>query len=130
MKVYLYPDKWDLCLKDPQGKFLFETDKDIEVGDLIKYHRRTYVVVSMNVTKEWCEVRPITINIDADENLYEDTVICPVCGYKHDYCDCTEDYDDDFQCQNCGATLQYSREVEVTYNTYVKEMPKVIKIEE
>ncbi len=48
-----------------------------------------------------------------------DKPICPYCGYVHrDAYEWRHD-EDDVDCDSCGATFEYAREVEVTYSTFV-----------
>lgn len=66
-------------------------------------------------------------NLEEDENWDKSEITCPICGYE--YSDSWE-YDSDcgeLECEGCGATLEWSREVEVSYSAEVKKSLQPIK---
>ncbi len=67
-------------------------------------------------------------NPEEDENCGEDEIKCPICGYE--ISDSWEYSDDsgELECCGCGATLEWNREVEVTYSAGVKQPLQAIKL--
>ena len=66
-------------------------------------------------------------NLEENENWDKNEITCPICGYE--FSDSWE-YDLDRgedTCEGCGATLQWSREVEVSYSAEVKKSVQPIK---
>ena len=66
-------------------------------------------------------------NLEENENWDESEITCPICGYE--FSDSWE-YDSDYgeiKCEGCGATLEWSREVEVSYSAEVKKSVQPIK---
>lgn len=57
----------------------------------------------------------------------EDKIICPYCGYEHNYnWDDFEgadlEFDDwEYECSNCGKEFYVGRSVSFSYETYKKE---------
>lgn len=66
-------------------------------------------------------------NLEEDENWDKSEITCPICGYEHSD---SWEYDSDcgeLECEGCGATLGWSREVEVSYSAEVKKSLQPIK---
>lgn len=66
-------------------------------------------------------------NLEEDENWDKSEITCPICGYE--VSDSWE-YDSDegeCECGCCGASLEWSREVEVSYSAEVKKSVQPIK---
>ena len=66
-------------------------------------------------------------DLEENDNWDKSEITCPICGYEFsdswEYgSDCGED-----TCEGCGATLEWSREVEVSYSTEVKKSVQPIK---
>lgn len=74
------------------------------------------------------EIRELEkFNLEENDNWNKSEITCPICGYE--FSDSWE-YDLDRgedTCEGCGATLQWSREVEVSYSTEVKKSVQPIK---
>lgn len=72
------------------------------------------------------------LKVDEDikdlETYGEDDIKCPVCGCE--ISDSWEYSEDDGKeiCDGCGATLEWTREIEVSYSTSVKEIVEPIKL--
>lgn len=55
------------------------------------------------------------------DHEYTREIVCPYCGYTHhDSWELQED-DGDMDCESCGETFEYFREVQVSYSTNKKE---------
>lgn len=67
-------------------------------------------------------------NPEEDSNWGKDEITCPICGYEVSE---SWEYDSDCgdcECGGCGATLEWSREVEVSYSAEVKRALEPIKL--
>lgn len=76
------------------------------------------------------ELEYLKVHEDAEEleTYGEDDIKCPVCGCEiSDSWEYSEDSGEEF-CYGCGALLEWSREVEVSYSAAVKEIVKPIKL--
>lgn len=64
-------------------------------------------------------------NQNPSERYVHDTeIVCPACGYTFQ-----ESYDfrsdsGQIECNDCGAELEYCRDIQVYYTTYLKEETK------
>lgn len=67
-------------------------------------------------------VNGTVIFVPGKETLREDYVICPACGYVHDYSD--DDHRDgdswDAECDECGITFAVTKNIDVVYSTEVE----------
>ena len=66
-------------------------------------------------------------NLERSSNWGKDEITCPICGYEVGD---SWEYDSDYgelECGSCGATLEWSREVEVSYSAEVKKSVQPIK---
>lgn len=52
-----------------------------------------------------------------DEPFDTEEIVCPYCGYEHQDSWEMEDDDGDIDCDECGKTFYFTRNVEVTYST-------------
>lgn len=61
-------------------------------------------------------------NIEEDNTYDEEDIKCPVCGYEvGDSWEISED-NGEHECSGCGAILEWSREVTVSYSAEVKKL--------
>lgn len=67
-------------------------------------------------------------NIEEDTTYGEDEIKCPICGNEISDSWEYEGEDGEEICPGCGATLEWTREVEVTYSTSVKKVVKPLKL--
>ena len=129
MKVY---QRWNY---KQTPDFLFETDKNIDIGEVIKYRDRHYVVGSLDKKNSIAEVRLLKnfTNLNAvlqhRAEEYSDSyeLICPVCG---EHIDDEPREPDMIECPNCGAELQVDVEYVVYYSPVVMRVPMVKDLDE
>ncbi len=110
--------------------FLFEKDINVDILDIFLIDDTYYVVCMKSTDKPRCAVH-ILDNFNTDKSIEEHdlSIVCPVCGYvDRDSWEMSDDYDDDYECGRCGAILQVQKNISVTYDTYIKELPDVIEV--
>lgn len=111
-------------------EYIGETDKRLEINDIVKKDGEYYLVCAYEKEKdgEWCIIVHGTEYYKNKEDSFgEQYITCPVCGYKDkDSWEMHDEYDDHWECKNCGSILQVQRNIEITYDTYVKEPNKNI----
>lgn len=67
-------------------------------------------------------------NLEEEENWDTSEITCPICGYEHsDSWEYDSDYGD-IECEGCGATLEWYRDVHVSYSAEVKKVMEPIKL--
>ena len=60
-------------------------------------------------------------NIEEDNTYDEEDIKCPICGYEvGDSFEISEE-SGEYECSGCGAILEWSREVTVSYSAEVKK---------
>lgn len=123
------------CIKD-QGIKAFESDfdysscpvlfeADVSVCDVVRHNGKIYSVCMTNKGQGYAGVKEIKIDMDAEETNYKRNLVCPVCGWENNDSWELDDSDDAYECGCCGAVLEYTREVKVTYNAKVVKRPEI-----
>ena len=83
---------------------------------------------SIELDKSYIESFILSDHLTEEEENWDTSEIkCPICGYEESD---SWEYDSDqgeIKCGGCGATLEWSREVEVSYSTEVKKSVQPIK---
>lgn len=128
MKVCLYPGMqlFDNTFDRTSLPVLFETDKELTMGNLLKNGSIFYTVRSLN--KEFAFVKPIVVIDNQIETCFERNVTCPYCsGEDRDSWE-LYDSDDEYECKHCGAILSYEREVLVEYSATLVKKPEIIEV--
>ena len=67
-------------------------------------------------------------NLKENSNCGRDEITCPICGYEVGD---SWEYDSDYgecECEGCGASLEWSREVEASYSAEVKKALEPLKL--
>jgi DNA-directed RNA polymerase subunit RPC12/RpoP len=110
-------------------KFLIETDKDLNVSDVIEIRNKTYSICRVELKESKVNavgVRKVEFCEEPEEtNEYNFT--CPYC--KYEYADAWElDDEGQTECPNCGSEIDYQREVTVSYIVKPIKKAEVIKI--
>jgi uncharacterized CHY-type Zn-finger protein len=99
----------------------------------IKLDRKFYSIGCSQANTYYKIYKLKTANFDKNkeslETFNESEITCPICG--HEIGDSWEYLDDSGVeiCEECGAKLEWSRMVEVTYSTSVKEVAKPIDLD-
>ena len=98
--------------------FLFETkEKPPEISVPFIYNDKHYSACCTMPQKKIAVVREFKIEGEIERNC-EHEITCPNCG--HENSDSYEYSDDgEEECQTCGATYEYHREVSCTYDTTI-----------
>ncbi len=116
---------------------LAETDRNLDVGDVININGTAYVVgilsnkgsntIAAYVTK--LSNQRIFIGNEKPKTIFNATYMtCPYCGYEDNDNSDYDDSDDNCICPNCGSTFSYEREITVAYNIEPKYRSPMLKI--
>lgn len=126
IELYLAKDvftEWD----EVEVYKTLSVDDDIDLWDrAINLEGKFYSICRSQGNKY--QIRELKqFNLEENENWNKSEITCPICGYEFsdswEYgSDCGED-----ECGGCGATLEWNREVEVSYATEVKKPVQPIK---
>ena len=107
---------------------LGETDaQPIDIGEVIKIGVNYYTVGILDSKNGYAGVHKVQYSPNPEGRMFEDSLVCPYCGYEDS--DAFELSDDDgtVECGRCGAEIHYTRNIEVTYSTDPVKPPKVLK---
>ncbi len=135
--IELYLDKdFKSVLQDWSEVPVFKTlevEDDVDLWDkAIVLDGEFYYSVSRQDKDKYKIYKLDYLKLDAIEEEIEtwdeDEIKCPVCGKIWGDCweiqaDSGEDY-----CDSCGATIEWERDISVTYSASVKEVVKPIKL--
>ena len=106
---------------------LFEID-EIDIYDIIDFKGKRYVCIHTSLKKQIASLDEISISSEKEKRL-ENNIVCPFCGCE-DYDSCENYIDvDDYYCDNCRAVLEVNRAVSVTYDTVLKQAPRIRSVE-
>lgn len=103
-------------------------DDDVELWDrAINLDGKFYSICRSQGNKY--QIRELKqFNLEESENWNKREITCPICGYEFsDSWEYGSDYGED-ECGGCGATFEWSREVEVSYSAEVKKSVQPIKL--
>lgn len=130
IELYLDEDFKDIFTKWDEVevyKTLYVAD-DVELWDrAIKVDGKFYSVCCSQGDKyKITELKQF--NLEEESNWGKDEITCPICGYEvGDSWEYDSD-EGDCECGGCGATLEWSREVEVSYSAEVKKALEPLKL--
>ncbi len=117
-----------------EKSFLFNLDLDsIDIYDVIHKFGDYYAVCMISADKSKCAVhRMDEFDLDKDNEEFGcSNIKCPICGFEDiDSWEMSSEYDNDYQCGRCGAILQVQKNISVTYDSYVKELPEIKEVED
>lgn len=131
MRFYNGEGEWYKNHNFPEEKFLFEiAGFKIGTGTPFVYRGKTYYAFCVSYVENKAYIEEITINDKEEFCFYEKNIKCPCCGYEDENSFEAGDWDDSYECPQCGAILSVIRRCEITYDTEVIERPKIIQIEE
>lgn len=132
MKIFNYADlcgkySWDYSSKGTTPEVdgippIMETDKIIEMGDVLIIDNVVYAVSSMSgkgdtyaiYVKKLKNQDIFVGNKEPKDHNYTSEITCPFCGYEMESWE-MDDEEDDYECGNCGSTFSYQRHVTVEY---------------
>ncbi|EGO86223.1 hypothetical protein G8S49_11295 [Clostridium botulinum C] len=86
-----------------RGEFIFETERELEIYDLIKKDNDFYTVCIKEVATDTVGVDKVDFEIESDETI-ESEFTCPYCK-SIDY-DAFEKSEGETYCGNCGSTVE------------------------
>lgn len=94
---------------------LFETERDLDVYDILKVEDKFYSVSIKEGKTGSVAVDEVNFKINPG-SIENDYFICPYCGYRDDD---SFEYDEAGEtfCSDCGSTLRYER-VGCDFNVY------------
>ena len=128
--LYLYEDFKDILTEWDEVK-VYKTlavADDVELWDrAIELDGKFYSICGSQGNKY--KIRELEqFNFEEDENYDTSEITCPICGYE--FSDSWE-YDSDcgeLECEGCGATLEWSREVCLSYEAKVKKVVEPLSL--
>ncbi|HFQ3679252.1 TPA: hypothetical protein ACGV5I_002063 [Enterococcus faecium] len=108
---------------------LFQTDKVIVFNQPFSYRGRNYMSCMHDPENDILIVESFELKeIPEYDYQYSDEIMCPYCGDLQ--CDSWEsDETGKEQCDICGGTFEYLREVTVSYCSTKLEYPQITLIE-
>ena len=122
----------DITNKHKQGleledcPFIGELDIDMtNLHEIIKIGEVYYAVGILSPIKNIAGARKIELELEPETQDYNSNFVCPYCKYEDE--DSFELNDEgECHCGRCGATVSYTREVTVEYNTSPVEPPSIL----
>ena len=128
MKIYdLDVDKinYDSIENNP---FLGVINAEPDLYEVFKFNGDWCVLGIVAANKEYGGIHRLKkFDLEETETSYESEITCPICGHVDRDSWEEDDENDEYQCGMCGAVLEVSREVEVTYSATVKELPTILE---
>lgn len=129
IELYLVDDFKDIFTEWDEVKVykILSVADDVELRDrAISLDGKFYSVCCSQGNKY--KIRELEqLNLEENENWDKSEITCPICGYEFsDSWEYDSDYGED-KCEGCGATLEWRREVEVSYSAEVKKSVQPIK---
>lgn len=94
---------------------LFETDKNIDMDDLLSINGKLYTIGIMG--KDYCFVKELKVselNDEPEDMDYTNKIKCPYCESEIESWE-MPDEDDDYECPYCHSHYSYQRVVTVEY---------------
>ncbi len=88
---------------EERGELIFETERELEVYDIIKKDNNFYLVCIKNYESGCVGVDKIDFELNPDETIEQDFT-CPYC--KHVDYDGFEKSDGETYCGSCGSTVE------------------------
>lgn len=102
------------------------TQKKLEIYDVVILNGKYYTVVSKAEDKIGIEE---FTPLNKEKLNWESFIICPYCGYEE-----KDSWEQDdigtTECGNCGAELEFEREITVQYHIELKRKPDIVNLDE
>lgn len=98
---------------------IIETDKDIDMDDLLEINGKLYSVCIKSLNEGWAIVRELNVLVLPDtpnEQVDTNEITCPYCESEIESFEMDDD-DADFECPYCHSHFAYQREISVSYNS-------------
>jgi len=134
MRIGIKPENYCFDLDFSNVPTLFESE-EIFLGDLFEYKGTIYRGCIHSKEHNFLLVKQININLESEESaaaffseVNDNRIKCPVCGNEDQDSWERDSEDDNYECGNCGAILEYSSETIRTFYIDVKEKPEIKKI--
>ena len=100
---------------------LFETEES--VPDIFRYEDSYYTFCVINRAENWMIVEKFKL-YDLNDIDYTDEITCPYCNSSQS--DSWEAPDEgDYECETCGGTYEFQRNVEVSYSSTPFKKPEI-----
>lgn len=126
---------------DPAYDFIGYIPNDTEMG-AFEYQGQLYTAHSASChsanhqkdhpNEKYIDFKVSKINIEAKEDVDDvygaDEITCPVCGAEESDSWEASEYDDNRECESCGAIFAYERHIEVSYQSKLVEYPNIKKV--
>ena len=110
-----------------QNPFLGEIDAKPNLYEVFSLNSKWYVLGIVAASKEYGAAHELKkFNLEETSTYCENEITCPICGYVDMNSWEEDDENEEYQCGGCGAILEVSRNVEVTYSATVKELPTIL----
>ncbi|OXL83163.1 hypothetical protein BCV73_08785 [Paenibacillus sp. SSG-1] len=125
LRIYDMKHFWDknYHLMELVKEVAEEPDKD----SIYEIDGRTYRWCAFSPEHKVCGIKEITLNTEPDD-VDDDYLTCPYCGsIDHDAWERSAD-DDTVECGSCGSTIEYQRNVQITYTVTPVKMADVIRL--
>ena len=110
---------------DIDHNIILETDKNIELYDVLKIKGQLYTIVIEHRNGD-VTVEPFEFRTEVDDLLIEQEAVCPYCAAIHRNIRNDKDI---YKCDVCSSDFSYSREVTVEYWTKpIKKNDRVVEL--
>ncbi|AMJ40682.1 TFIIB-type zinc ribbon-containing protein [Anaerotignum propionicum] len=126
MKIYSADARKVDYMNVEQNPYLGTIDFAPDLYEVFKLNGKYYSLGIVAANKEYGAANELRrFNVEKEKSYHENDITCPICGYV-DYDSWEEDDEnEEYQCGRCGAILEVTRNVQVTYSAKVKELPKI-----
>lgn len=133
MKIFDYADlgdkrSWDYTMngitpEDEGIKPILETNEDINMGEVLIINDIAYSICAMSgkamkyqaaYVERLNNQKMFVGNKEPRKINYSSEITCPYCGCEYESWE-MDDYDDEYECENCKSIFSYQRNVTVEY---------------
>lgn len=115
-------------INEIKKRVFFSTDEEVDFSDIVKIMDTDYSLCYGNKEngEQYYGVRKIEWKDDIND-LIEDEVTCPYCGYSQESFEMA-DSDDHYICDHCKSEFSYEKVVNVDYWSYALNKNTDIKV--
>jgi len=115
-----------------KGPFLFEiAAEDFSITGSFEVNGKIYTAQCFDLKTKEADITEIIIKSEENniEDVAEDEITCPYCGYAQcDSWECEQDKDKEV-CEECGGTFSYYSETTTIYTSEPVSAPNPVKYE-